>query len=393
MPNGNGLAGNYSSTQSSLIVPMPQSETLFYVFTTDAGNMTTAYNDLFCYSVVDMCLNTPWGDVVTSTKNTVLYDSTTEKIAACLHADSQSYWVVAHTRKSLEYCAFLLQSTGITDTVVSAVSLSAADYWQGQMKFSPSGNKIAVAFAQQVEVADFDIATGIVSNPFLIDLPNPGTSYGVEFSPDGTKLYCSYCSYAPVAMYVSQFDLTAGGGHPDSVANSIYVLNQLNGGAAGRGLQIGPDNKIYGYNLHSLYAIDVIDAPDLPGSACNYMDSICILTNMGNYTLPSFVAGYHYATTKPDCSKPTNSHEIVMPDQQTAVFPNPFDNNAIMHFPSEAKGPFQVTVFDASGKYACSFTTAENELRINHTQFQKGMYFYSVKNNGIFIQSGKFIAL
>src|SRR2546421_1458715 len=36
MPNGTGLKGNKSSTQSSVIVPKPGSATQFYIFTVDA---------------------------------------------------------------------------------------------------------------------------------------------------------------------------------------------------------------------------------------------------------------------------------------------------------------------------------------------------------------------
>ena len=35
MMNGTGLMGDFSSTQSAIIVPKPSSSTLFYVFTTD----------------------------------------------------------------------------------------------------------------------------------------------------------------------------------------------------------------------------------------------------------------------------------------------------------------------------------------------------------------------
>ena len=36
MQNGSGMMGNYSATQSSIIVPYPNNDSLFYVFTVDA---------------------------------------------------------------------------------------------------------------------------------------------------------------------------------------------------------------------------------------------------------------------------------------------------------------------------------------------------------------------
>src|SRR4051812_3698398 len=48
MNNGNGLLGDYSSTQSATIVPKPGSTTQYYIFTTGA------VGGPFCYSIVDM---------------------------------------------------------------------------------------------------------------------------------------------------------------------------------------------------------------------------------------------------------------------------------------------------------------------------------------------------
>ncbi|MBT3962986.1 MAG: hypothetical protein HOE95_02590, partial [Flavobacteriales bacterium] len=84
MPNGFGLLGNGSSTQSGVIVPYPGNPDLYYIFavrgcTGTAGGMP---NFLFSYSIVDMNLNGGLGDIDTSMKNIVLFDSAAEKITA-----------------------------------------------------------------------------------------------------------------------------------------------------------------------------------------------------------------------------------------------------------------------------------------------------------------------
>jgi hypothetical protein len=74
MPNGFGLLGGNSSTQSALIVPLPASCTKYYLFTTwddlqfDGGGMA--------YSIIDMLLNDGYGDIISSSKNTPVIDST-----------------------------------------------------------------------------------------------------------------------------------------------------------------------------------------------------------------------------------------------------------------------------------------------------------------------------
>ena len=101
MPNGTGLFGHLSSTQSAIIVPNPSNPSIYYVFTVDEphhqnawafpdqgpadfnGFSTTEYNDSFTsvpegddgfnnglnYSLVDMTLNNGMGDIDIVEKN------------------------------------------------------------------------------------------------------------------------------------------------------------------------------------------------------------------------------------------------------------------------------------------------------------------------------------
>src|SRR6186713_1424963 len=82
MPNGNGLWGQYSSCQSSLIVPVPGNSTNYYVFTTDAATGGFPNAGMMAYSIVDMSLAGGLGDV--TVKNVALFDTTTEKLTATL---------------------------------------------------------------------------------------------------------------------------------------------------------------------------------------------------------------------------------------------------------------------------------------------------------------------
>src|SRR6185369_10620340 len=70
MPNGTGLLGHQSATQSGIIVPWPGT-TKYFLFTVDATENGLA-NGLY-YSVVDMTLASGLGDVVVSSKNTLLH--------------------------------------------------------------------------------------------------------------------------------------------------------------------------------------------------------------------------------------------------------------------------------------------------------------------------------
>ena len=109
------------------------------------------------------------------------------------------------------------------------------------MKASPNGEKIAVAHRQNgdesggfsfntgsVWLYDFDSATGELSNA-INAYPNFGP-YGVEFSPDSSKLYVTGDSS------VIQFDLDAQDIVPFVVYNGFDFIGAI---------QLGPDGKIF----------------------------------------------------------------------------------------------------------------------------------------------------
>jgi len=78
MPNGAGLKGNSSSTSSAIIVPLPGSPNLYYVFTVDTDDLVYRNTEGLHYSIVDMSLNGGTGDIDVLNKNTNLLPITSE---------------------------------------------------------------------------------------------------------------------------------------------------------------------------------------------------------------------------------------------------------------------------------------------------------------------------
>ena len=265
MPNGFGLAGDYSSTHASLIVPWPNSDSLYYIFTTDSKENEDSSKGLN-YHIVDMSLNGGNGDVVL--KNQQLLDLSTERLAGAHYIDGCGFWIVGHGRKNKNsFYAWRIDATGIVDTVISTIGPlhgNVADTnYIGQMKISPNGQLLAVArenfggfgVNNPIDLFDFNQFTGEVTNyralvstlygPFL----NP---YGVEFSPNSQVVYASTLSPSNIV----QFDLNRGGGHPDSISRNVKeIFSFLKGPAQ---LQLANDGKIYtrSSNLSALLSID-----------------------------------------------------------------------------------------------------------------------------------------
>lgn len=308
MPNGDSLLSQLSSTHAALAIPDPGNPNQYYLFTADSDTIAPLAQNCGCfaYSIIDMTLNAGNGDVVLASKNTILLSPSTEKIAAVKHANGTDYWVMAHEWLSDRFFAYQVTAAGVLPPVISQAGTvhqnnqtpaNAAEKI-GQMKFSPQGDKLAlttyssVQLATTAELFDFDRSTGMVSN--YIPLPISGYEYGVEWSPDGTKLYiASAFGGFLIPTYVNeinQYDVCSNdsalivasrilvGSEPTAISTPSFIA----------GMQLGPDGKIYiagGDSLHT------IDDPNIAGIGCNYnSNSFSLGPSQVTLGLPSFPA-------------------------------------------------------------------------------------------------------
>ena len=289
MPNGSGLLGHATATQNSIIIPKPGSTTIYYVFTNDIFSGTNGLR----YSEIDITLNGGLGDV-TSNKNIAVVDSTAEKLTATMNANETDVWVVTHGRNDNQFYSIPVTVSGVGTPVVSSSGTIHSgtapqnSVLEGQMKISPDGSKIALATSANgftFEVLDFNNLTGLVSNPVTINGTLYNTPYGVEFSPDGTKLYCSVTENNKVY----QFNMAAG--TPGAIiASGTLVATSISTNVGA--LQLGANSKIYLARYLNTY-LGVIDFPNSPGTACNYIDDGAYLGGeKSRRGLPNFIQSY-----------------------------------------------------------------------------------------------------
>lgn len=259
MPNGFGLWGHSSSTQSALIIPNPGNANQYYIFTAASQAGFTGVYDGIAYSIVDMSLNGGLGDV--TIKNDTLVHPAAEKLTAVKHCNGTDYWVICHQWDSDAFYAYQVSISGISAPIISHIAgfhNGSSSGTHGYLKASPNGKRLASARSVNfVEIFDFDNATGIISNfdtiPFTANI-----SYGITFSPDNAKLYVT-----PGGGLI-QYDLNAV-----NIGASAVVLGNSNLHTA---LQIGPDGKIYSSIYNSQY-LSVINNPNILGAGCNYVQN------------------------------------------------------------------------------------------------------------------------
>ena len=278
MPNGFGLLGGFSSSQSALIVLLPGSTTQYYVFT--VGQTFTDFN----YSIVDMTLQAGNGDV--TVKNTLVSTAVCEKLCSVKKPNGLDFWIIVHDAFTDEFDAYSLTSAGLNMVPVVSFAGTPNSGDIGYMKASPDGTKLSTALwnsGNLFELFDFDKATGIVSNALTLPFHTAGSgAYGVEFSPNNRYLYCAWITPGDVRQY----DVQAGS--PAAIIASEVFLGTT-AIAFNGALQLGPDKKIYLAQYGATY-LGVINNPDVGGLGCNFVDvgpSIAGISQLGLPNYPS----------------------------------------------------------------------------------------------------------
>jgi len=278
MPNGFGLLGNSSSTQSAIIVPQPLSNTIFYVFTTDVSGGGNGLR----YNVVDMTQSGGLGNV--TVKNTALVTPVEEKVTACRHANGCDFWVVTQKRNTNSFYAYLVTSAGVNAVPVISSSGTVSNNDLGYLKINPQGTKMASAVWGQsrFEFFDFNNATGVVSNGF--STPNLYQyAYGVEFSPNGNLVYGT----GELLLKVYQWNLLAG--NQAAINASVTVVGTSASSETGA-LQLGPNNKMY-LARYPMQWLGVVNSPNTVGVGCNFVDNGVGLSGKSCYIgLPDFIS-------------------------------------------------------------------------------------------------------
>jgi gliding motility-associated-like protein len=275
MPNGTGLLGGItlSSTTAAIIVPKPGSSNLYYIITVDEFTSNNGVR----YSVVDMTLNGGLGDIVAGQKNIFLFQTSSERLEVVPALDGQSFWVLTYKNSDSSFYSFKLDNAGIQNTPVVSTVGSAFQINQGHIKINKQFNKVAMGISDDsdIELFDFDNATGLLSNPITLNFNLLSNAYGIEFSPDGKLLYFSD------GYSIFQLDLTQTTAL--AIQNSAYQV-----GTVGGVLQLGIDERIY---VASTLTIDVINCPNILGAACGYQTNV-IATGPswgGSSALPKWV--------------------------------------------------------------------------------------------------------
>ncbi|MBA3649735.1 MAG: T9SS type A sorting domain-containing protein [Chitinophagales bacterium] len=289
MQNGDSLAlGDYISygygfnatPDGAVILPLPSNDSNYYLFYNDLNYINTELGNILYpthlyYAKISFGKNYGLGTILNGEKQiVVLTDTLTDSgIQAVKHGNGRDWWLVCHEYGSNRYYKFLIDSSGIEGPYIQDIGIVyklVNAQISSPMKFSADGSLFVHQSRDSniVELMNFDRCTGNLYNyrSFQIDsvwVP----ARGVSISPNNQFVYVS-----SNFNEILQFDITKA-----DIFNTRQIVGRDNGiedpFPANYYLhQLGPDGKIYITPYDADYALHVINNPDLPDTACHFVE-------------------------------------------------------------------------------------------------------------------------
>jgi len=243
MVNGTDIGGDSSATQSAMILPFVNDETMFYIFTTEEVYGDYTFN--MKMSIVDMKGDTARGKVIA--KNIPIIANSTERVTASGFTGTP--WLMAHEYGNNNFRAYHVTIDGVSNAAHS----SRGDHHEfqheanahGYMRFAPGLANIAVVVPDSpnyVNLLDFDLTSGAVSNSRLIDIEETDPIYGLEFSGDASKMYVTTSGTGSKLIQYSLDSINSQNPEADIKATKNVLPTTLPDYGA---LQSGPNGNIY----------------------------------------------------------------------------------------------------------------------------------------------------
>jgi hypothetical protein len=384
---------------ASVILPMPDSSGVFYLFHkrfTLYYNPTNAIRDKFFYTVVDMKKNGGKGKVLE--KNVELMSDTLARgeIAAVKHANGKDWWLVTPRRNSNQFYIFKFTSQGIVDTFQQAIGILPDPQGEGvgQMVFSPDGSKLyRTCRFKPVMVYSFDREAGVFTqfDTIAYDYGNQFIGeIGCAISPNNRYLYLS------CREYLYQLDLWAS-----DISGSQVTVAQWDGfkdplPTTFWQCQLGPDCKIYVMAFGDTRYYHVIHNPDEPGLACNVEQRGVQFQTPTGASMPSFPNYRLGPIDNPGvpCTATVSVNAMPSAPPQIRAYPNPANEQVTIEWGSLYSGNKRLTLCNTFGQPVKDLwlSPSNSAYVLSLEQLPAGVYFWELQSEtGQRIGSGKVV--
>jgi gliding motility-associated-like protein len=294
-----------------VIIPMPGSSHKYYIFCSPflyTENSIGLYSDTWTGTlygtVVDMEQNNGLGGVDTNYRGIALADSMAGNLQAVVgeHCD---FWLLGFGSNG-SYKAFNITEEGFNPVPVVSTLTPPLNPYVNELNVSPNRLKAAMAATSEVQLTDFDPATGGYANEILFGGQQSGY---VAFSPNSQLMYFSGL------IGLRQYDL-------NNLATpfTLLTINNMTDFEYDAPLRLGPDNKMYlSYYTAIPGGSECVGAhvvhPDVFGTGCQ-MEliqnvSLPLLENnwIVDFAFPNEIPVLTYDTTSTVSQVPLCFHE------------------------------------------------------------------------------------
>ncbi len=390
--------GYSGGQQSSIILPVPDTANVFYLFhkrTVLYSNPFNVISDKLYYSRVDMNYNNENG--IVSEKNIVVMSDTLAlgEIVATKHANGKDWWLITPRKNSNQFYIFKFTNHGIVDTFQQTIGILPDPESEGvrQIVFSPDGNKLYRAGRfQPIMVYTFDRETGVFTQFDTIhyDYGNQLIGeVGCIVSPNGRYLYLS-CRKSLYQLDLWAADISASQikvAEWDGFANpfpTLFIQGQL-----------GPDCKIYILAGGDTRYYHVIHNPDEPGMACNVEQRGVKFQTPTGASMP-FSPNYRLGpigNPGVPCTATVSISQPVWPIQGKSVwvYPNPANHSITIEYADIGSLSNQFLLFNSLGQIEKKVVLPPGKasLQFSLIELPDGIYWYVI--SGLQDSYGKLI--
>lgn len=380
---------NATVTQGQLVLPRPGHPEIYDLIMIDSAADSTlnSLNKPKAVRIeVDMSAQDGTGAVV---GNELIFGyNLTERLCGTPHVNGSDYWILMHEWKTDKFLAYMIGEDGLdTLPVVSQTgAVHSAEYGtcttnsnrQGEMKFTYAGDRVALCSfnfcgndlvqPSIVQLFDFDALTGQVD--YWMTLPEHYHTYGIEFSQDGGKFYVS--GIDEQERYVDQYDVLAGDTSAVRSSRSRIYATPYNGQPDQpfpNAMELASNGRIY--VSHSGLSLDVINAPNEEGLACDYAEAALIFANSQQHlSHVSQMKRYHDSEFM---GAHTGFRPLPLPEF-LRPWPDPALDRCFLTLPSP--NIRSLSLWDATGRVVRDVLCApgQRELRIERMDLCSGMY-------------------
>lgn len=286
------LNGQFSSTQSCIIIKLADKPGFYYVFTV-GGMMGDGSTRGLYYSIIDMSKNNGLGGVVEYNHNVNTF--AVEKITAIPNASNSGIWIIVNNDSTGYYYSYLFEDGEIIN-VTTSQGVHLGNTTLGYLKPNRLGNMLASSEYREkaVVVYDFDRFTGKMTPKFDINFKNEigyedTYAYGLEFSNNGKFIYSTLHLVGINHSSIVQFDLSYKSGK--EIWQNKYIVADgvsLNNSAYYFGaLLMAPDSNIYVAKF-AQHNLSKIDDPNIKGVGCNFILNSLPVDGTCRWGLPNY---------------------------------------------------------------------------------------------------------